>query len=161
MIELKPIKQLPELEDHQEWACEGGCTHIKPKLHRNIYAESWDLQGNKTREKAEHYYTCQNGHLLAVWDTLLSEYEDLPDFIFKERENRFNSKLTGVNELLAELDATEALYSGEDMNDSPFKFAKASFTFILKTGEEVLVDRNYLNEIKAQLLEVELSKGEL
>lgn len=150
---IKPIRQLPELEDHQEWACEGGCDHIEPKLHRNIYAESWDLEGNKTREEAEHYYTCGKGHLLAVWDTLLGEYEDLPEYIFKDRENLFGWDIGNVDSLLEVIQKMEAAYSGEDMKDSPFKFAKASFPFTLKSGEEVSVDKNYLNELKAQLLE--------
>ena len=90
MNPLKPIKQLPKLENYQEWACKQGCDKVSPKLHRNIYAESWDIEGNKAREEAEHYYTCQKGHLLAVWDTALNEYEDLPSFIFSERKNIFN-----------------------------------------------------------------------
>lgn len=31
MTETQPIRQLPELEDHQEWACDGGCSNIVPK----------------------------------------------------------------------------------------------------------------------------------
>lgn len=154
-MNIKPIKQLPELGDHHEWACEGGCDRIEPKLHRNIYAESLDLEGNKTREEAEHYYTCQEGHLLAVWDESTDDYLSLPDKAYRVRENRFNTNLEGVNKLLAELDETEAVYSSEDMKDSPFKFAKAGFIITLKTGEEVSIDRNYLNEIKVQLLESE------
>ncbi|MBF7686007.1 hypothetical protein I2F17_09275 [Acinetobacter sp. B10A] len=68
MSKLRPIFVLPELKENQEWACEHGCTVHRTRLHRHVYSQQWDKQGNLVKELAETYYTCQRGHLLAVWD---------------------------------------------------------------------------------------------
>lgn len=156
--EIKPIRQLPELEQHQEWACDGSCDHINPKLHRNIYAESWDLQGNKTREEAEHYYTCGKGHLLAVWDTEINDYITLPDEAYQDRQVPKGLTLSHVEKLIADLQsAKQRMISNlNSMDQEYFKFSKASFELTLKSGEVLSADENCLNEIKAQLLEVEI-----
>lgn len=158
MSELKPIRQLPELEDQQEWACEGGCDHIEPKLHRNIYAESWDLKGNKTREEAEHYYTCGKGHLLAIWDEDKSDYVTLPDEAYQNSQFSKDLTLSHVEKLIAELQSEKERMIGNlgSLDKTCFKFSKVGFELTFKSGEVLSVDEHCLNEIRAQLLESEI-----
>ncbi|MHA3062546.1 MULTISPECIES: hypothetical protein [unclassified Acinetobacter] len=87
MSEVKVIFQLPELQPHQEWACEQGCTVHKPKLHKNVYAQSWDLDGKLIRELSEKYWTCQRGHLLMVWDNNINDYVELDVKHYEEQPN--------------------------------------------------------------------------
>ncbi|WP_151765770.1 hypothetical protein [Acinetobacter colistiniresistens] len=87
MFEKKPLYQLPTLQEHQEWACEHGCSNVKPMLYRNVYCQSWDTEGNLTEELAEHFYTCGRKHLLMVWDNTLSDYAEIPDIYYQEKKN--------------------------------------------------------------------------
>ena len=155
---IKPIRQLPELEDQQEQACEGGCDHIEPKLHRNIYAESWDLQGNKTREEAEHYYTCGKGHLLAVWGTETNDYITLPDQAYQNRQVSKGLTLSHVEKMIADLQSEKQrmMSNFDSLDQEYFKFAKIGFELTFKSGEVLSVDEHCLNEIRAQLLESEI-----
>ena len=83
--EFKAIFVLPELKDGQEWACEQGCDHVKPTLHRNVYSQKWSHNGIVLEELAEHYYTCSRGHLLMVWDESTSDYVELPEHCYQEQ----------------------------------------------------------------------------
>lgn len=88
MSEVKVIYVLPELEDHQEWACEQGCDRVRPIRHRNVYSQTWDKEdGNLIEELAEHYYTCGRKHLLMVWDNNTSDYVELPEHHYQEPAN--------------------------------------------------------------------------
>lgn len=155
--QIKPIRQLPELEDHQEWACEGGCDHIEPKLFRNVYQQSWDLEGKLTSELAEHYYTCQHGHVLEVWNEEVSDYATLPDEVYQPRENP-GLNLKQVQILRDELDAARIKYTADELGEVAkyFKFAKVSFEITFKNQKTLSVDHDYLNEIEATILESEI-----
>lgn len=88
MSEVKIIYTLPTLEDHQEWACEQGCDHVRPKLYRNVYSQTWDKEnGNLIEDLAEHYYTCGRNHLIMVWDNNANDYAVLDDSFHKEPAN--------------------------------------------------------------------------
>ncbi|MDM1731463.1 hypothetical protein HX116_09900 [Acinetobacter towneri] len=154
MENLKPIKQLPELKDNQEWACEGGCGDIQPVLHRNVYCERWDLSGRKIEEKAEHYYTCQNGHILAVWDTDANDYALLPDQAYQKREAHGLS-LRAIQNLIDEIQAEKQRMIGGMSSEIRefFEFSKISFELTLKSGEVLSLDEHHLNELKASLTE--------
>lgn len=154
---IKPIRQLPELEDHQEWACDNGCSDIKPRLFRNVYSESWDKNGKKLHELAEHYYTCQQGHLLSVWDNDQGGYVDLPDEAYQPRENP-GLNLKQVQILRDELDAARIKYTPDELGEVAkyFKFAKVSFEITFKNQKTLSVDHDYLNEIEATILESEV-----
>ncbi len=154
---IKPIRQLPELEDHQEWACEGGCDHIEPKLFRNVYQQSWDLEGKLTSELAEHYYTCQHSHVLEVWDNNVNECVTLPDEVYQPRENP-GLNLKQVQILRDELDAARIKYTADELGEvaNYFKFAKVSFEITFKNQKTLSVDHDYLNEIEATILESEI-----
>lgn len=84
MSDLKPIFTLPELAEGQEWGCEQGCTVRKPKLHKNVYSQQWDKDGNLVKELFEKYWTCQQGHLLVVFDNNENDYVELPEHHYQE-----------------------------------------------------------------------------
>ena len=153
--QIKPIRQLPELEDHQEWACEAGCNHIEPKLFRNVYQQSWDLEGKLTSELAEHYYTCQHGHVLQVWNEEVSDYATLPDEAYQERPVPEGLTLPYIEKLIAELQSekTRIINNMDSETQKLFKFSKISFELTFKSGEVLGVDEHCLNEIKAQMIE--------
>lgn len=155
MENSKPIKQLPELEDNQEWACEGGCGDIQPVLHRNVYCERWDLSGKKIEEKAEHYYTCQNGHVLSVWDTDASDYALLPDQAYQKRKAHEGLSLRTIQNLIDELQSEKQKMIGSMSKEVSefFSFSKISFELTLKSGEVLSLDEHHLNELKASLTE--------
>lgn len=156
--QIKPIRQLPELEDHQEWACEGGCDHIEPKLFRNVYQQSWDLEGKLTSELAEHYYTCQDNHLLAVIDNKKYDYVTLPDKAYQNREVPEGANLSNIENLIDEMQAQKArmISNLDSLDQKIFKFAKVSFELTFKSGEVLSVDEHCLNEIRAAILESEI-----
>jgi hypothetical protein len=83
-MNARPIYKLPTLSENQEWACEHGCSNVKPNLYRNVYSQSWDKQGNLLEEQAEHFYTCGCNHLLMVWDNKESDYAQLDESFHKE-----------------------------------------------------------------------------
>lgn len=151
MTETQPIRQLPELEDHQEWVCDGGCSNIKPRLFRNVYSESWDKYGKKLHELAEHYYTCQEGHLLSVWDNDQSDYLDLPDEAYQERENTYNFSLEQIGHLRKALDEAKEQYTGENLGEigKIFQHASVAIEATLKNGDILKITYEYLDEIEA------------
>lgn len=155
--QIKPIRQLPELEDHQEWVCEAGCDHIEPKLFRNVYQQSYDLEGELISELSEHYYTCQDNHLLAVMDNKKYDYVTLPDEAYQLRENP-GLNLKQVQILRDELDAARIKYTADELGEVAkyFKFAKVSFEITFKNQKTLSVDHDYLNEIEATILESEI-----
>lgn len=161
MENLKPIKQLPELKDNQEWACEGGCGDIQPVLHRNVYCERWDLSGRKIEEKAEHYYTCQNEHTLAVWDEKLCDYVSLPEQAYQSREVPKHLNLKNVSALLDELQAEKRkmLYGMNEDTKKYFQHSTISYEIHFKNGNVINMDEHYLNELKAILTEQVSSHG--
>lgn len=152
--QFKAIKQLPELDENQEWCCEGGCSNVEPKLHRNIYAEGECLKtGKKLYQRSEHYYTCQRGHILAVWDEDQNDYIQLPEEHYQARENTFDLTMDNVNGILAELEnekkrALDGLVSVEFLS-----LAKISFELKFKSGKTLSVDEDYLNEIKGAIID--------
>lgn len=153
--QIKPIRRLPELEDHQEWACEVGCDNIEPKLFRNVYQQSWDLEGNLTSELAEHYYTCQHGHVLQVWNEEVSDYATLPDEAYQNRKVPEGATLSNIENLITEMQTQKArmISKFDSLDQEIFKFAKVSFELTLKSGEVLSMDEHCLNEIKAQMIE--------
>lgn len=155
MTEIKLIRRLPELEDNQEWACEHGCDHIEPKLHRHVYSQSWDHEGIKLHELAEHYYTCQRGHALEIWDTDENDYVTLPDEAYQERLVPEGLTLPYIEKLIAELQSekTRIINNMDSETQKLFKFSKISFELTFKSGEVLSVDEHCLNEIKAQMIE--------
>lgn len=84
MIDIKIIYKLPELQPHQEWACEQGCTVHKPKHLKNVYSQQWDVNGVLVQELFEKYWTCQRGHLLMVWDNNTNDYVELAAEFYEE-----------------------------------------------------------------------------
>lgn len=57
---------------------------LDQKKYRNVYSQSWDKNGNLLSELAEHYYTCQNNHLLMIWDNSFDAYIELDPICYKE-----------------------------------------------------------------------------
>lgn len=157
MSETQPIRRLPELEEHQEWECHGGCSDIEPKLFRNVYSESWDKNGKKLHELAEHYYTCQKDHVLEIWDNEKNDHVVLPDEAYQPRENP-GLNLKQVQILRDELDAARIKYTPDELGEVAkyFKFAKVSFEITFKNQKTLSVDHDYLNEIEATILESEV-----
>lgn len=147
-MHTKPIYHLPTLEPGQEWACDGACENIEPKLHRNVYRQEWDAKGTLLDQKAEHYYTCQNGHLLCVWGEEKRDYVTLPDEAYKTPVNTFGLSLHDIEQFLAELKEDTAQFR-TDMN-MPNLHAQ-SFVIVTPEGEPVSISISYLNEIRAQL----------
>lgn len=153
--QIKPIRQLPELEDHQEWVCEAGCDHIEPKLFRNVYQQSYDLEGKLISELSEHYYTCQDNHLLAVMDNKKYDYVTLPHEAYQNRKVPEGANLSNIENLISEMQAQKArmISKFDSLDQEIFKFAKISFELTLKSGEVLSMDEHCLNEIKAQMIE--------
>ncbi len=149
-MNIKPIYQLPAtLLEGQEWACEGGCDHVSPKLHRHVYQQVWDAEGTLLEQKAEHYYTCENGHLLCVWDNDHHDYVELPYPAYEEPVNQFGLSLYDIEQFLAELQQDTEQFKN-DMN-MPNAAVTASLTITTPKGETVNISISYLNEIRAQL----------
>lgn len=85
MSDIKLLRHLPELTPQQEFVCEGGCDHVKPKEYRNVYSQSFDPKtGELLQEMAEIYYTCQRNDILMIWDNDLNDYVDAPEKYYKE-----------------------------------------------------------------------------
>lgn len=144
MNEIKYIKQLPELEDHQEWACSSSCGQVTPKLYRHVYAESWDNNGVKVREMAENYYTCQCNHALAVWDNNTNDYAVLPDQAYQVRDNPLRLDLVGVQNAREVVDELRDEFSA-------LGSVTATLTFALSNGAQVELSHVALDEIEAEL----------
>ena len=83
-MNLKPIRKLPQLKENQEWACEGGCDIIRPKKFESIFSESHSHDGSSINIQSEFYYTCQNNHLLRVWNNINGDYVSLSDDFYQE-----------------------------------------------------------------------------
>lgn len=151
MTETQPIRQLPELEDHQEWACDGGCSNIKPRLFRNVYSEFWDDNGKKLHELAEHYYTCQKDHVLEIWDNEKNDHVVLPDEAYQERENTYNFSLEQISYLRKALDEAKEQYTGENLGEvgKIFQHASVAIEATLKNGDILKITYEYLDEIEA------------
>lgn len=152
MTDIKLIKQLPKLDDHHEWGCSSGCSLVTPKLHRHIYAESWNTQGVKIRELAEHYYTCELGHLLEVWDTETHDYVVLAEEAYTTRENRFNFNLDHIEKIREELNLTRNKHANKCITEM-FHSATVTLECTLADGSVVSITHEYLNEIEASLKE--------
>ena len=88
MTNLKAIRKLPELKAHQEWACEGGCDHIHPKHFESVFSSSFGHGGGLIERQSEFYYTCQDNHLLAVWDNNAGDYVVLPEEYYTADEDK-------------------------------------------------------------------------
>lgn len=157
MTEIKLIRQLPELEDNQIWTCEGHCDDIQPKLHKQLRARFIDGYDIVQNELYSFHYTCQNGHVLEVWDNNANECITLPDEAYQPRENP-GLNLKQVQILRDELDATRIKYTADEFGEVAkyFKFAKVSFEIIFKNQKTLSVDHDYLNEIEATILESEI-----
>lgn len=87
MDEVRPLGKLPNLQTHQEWACEGGCDRITPQLYRRPYSQQWDKKGNLIVDHAELYYACGQGHILMVWDNQADDYAQQPDSYYQLNED--------------------------------------------------------------------------
>lgn len=151
MKAIKPIYRLPELQDHQEWACEGGCDDVDPHLYANVYKQVWNKDtGQLIESHAEHYYHCYAcTGLLFVWNAQDNHYVVLPDEAYTPHDNPHNVTLEYVDEGLAYFKKCAAEYSA--LGDSGFIFKRA--TLELMKGEKVLLNitSDYLNEIRALL----------
>lgn len=124
-MNIKAIRKLPELQENQEWACEGGCDVIRPKHFENVFSESFAHNGSSINRKSEFFWTCQNNHLLMVWCTDKSDYISLPeDFYQAEAPKVVESK--SIQESIDLLDQDiesiknsfmeEALLTNEDVD---------------------------------------------
>ena len=82
-MNIKAIRKLPELQENQEWACEGGCDVIKPKYFENVFSQSTAHDGSSIKRQSEFFWTCQNNHLLRVWCTDQSDYILLPEDFYQ------------------------------------------------------------------------------
>jgi hypothetical protein len=151
MCDSKPIYRLPELTETQDWACDGGCSHIQPVLYRNIYAKSRTTDGLIVRELSEHYYTCQRGHVLYVWDENEAEPVELDAIAYKPHENERGWTLQDIDILKSELDHQVSVFTGS--MGLPDSFAKAAFEIKLKNGEMLEITQSYLNEMRAFVVE--------
>lgn len=149
---IKLIRQLPELKNHEEWACEQGCDHITPKLTENLYSQTWDNDGNLLDKKSEFYYTCQKNHTLMVWDNEKNDYSIQDDEYYQEVINRFGSTIAGVNSLINDLETTLKDIS---VDEGIFSGVTVSYTATLKTGEEVEFSLPFLKALRDQLELVE------
>lgn len=151
MDDIKYIKQLPELEEHQEWGCSSGCGQVTPKLFRYVYGESWDENGVKVREMSENYYTCQCHHALQVWDNDANDYVVLPDQAYQARENVLNLTLENIENIRTDLADAVARYTGVPELVQLFKDCNVAYELTLKDGSIVNITNDYLNEIEAEL----------
>lgn len=147
-MHTKPIYHLPILEPGQEWACDGGCDIVEPKLYRNVYRQDWDAKGTLLDQKAEHYYTCQNGHLLAVWRPEQKEYVTLPAEAYEIPVNTFGLSLNDIELFLQQLYEDAEQYRAD--KNLPHARVKGVIITTPK-GETVSISISYLNEIRAQL----------
>lgn len=154
MTEFNQIRQLPELDENQEWCCEGGCSNVEPKLHRNIYSEGECLKtGKKLYQQSEHYYTCQRGHILAVWCEDQGDYVQLPEKHYQERENTFDLTIGDTEKIIDFLhDEKKRMLKGL-ANDPHFKYSVISLDLKFKSGKTLSVDEHYLNEIKGVIID--------
>lgn len=84
MSEVNKIYLLPSLKPDQEYCCEYGCANVRPKKFRHVFSQSWDKKGNLISESAEYYYTCQNNHILMIWDNDFHDYIELDEICYKE-----------------------------------------------------------------------------
>ena len=142
------MRKLPVLFENNEWCCEVGCDHISPKLYENIYQCSWDKDGNLKSKKSEYYYTCQNNHALAVWDSEKCEIAELEDRFYKEVDRR-NFDLDSVNVAISDLESTLEKYNKFRLSheiSKVFENAEVSYFLTLKSGEEFQM---YLEDFKA------------
>ena len=162
MTEFKAIQQLPELDENQEWCCEGGCSNVQPKLYRHVYQEQWNPEGVKVVEKAENYYTCQRGHVLAVWDEDQGDYVQLPEENYQEPENKLGFDIHAVQALGLQLWSLEENHKkASETSDNPlmkmFKNATASIGWVNDgTGEEHIFNMNQIKELEAFILKDEI-----
>lgn len=148
------IRKLPELGENQEWACDGRCDHIRPKLFENIYKQSWNNDGVCIEKQSEFYYTCQHGHQLFVWDIDGNDYLDLDVKFYEEVENTYNFTLDNVNDLIGELESriTDFKHSFSAQLMPLFGSATASLIFTEKdTGSEVEISLPFLKSLKDQM----------
>ena len=149
MTQTKPIYRLPELQDHHEWSCEGGCSDVEPKLHAHIYRQVWNPEGTLIEQSAEYYYTCRRGHILTVWDDQTSDVFELSNEAYTEHDNPHNLTLDDVDRGLDWLKEIGEKFGGD--LDLPFSFARASIQIM--NGDEILLNMtsDYLKEIRALL----------
>lgn len=152
---IKLIRQLPELKNHEEWACEQGCDHITPKLTENLYSQTWDNDGNLLDKKSEFYYTCQKKHTLMVWDNEKNDYSIQDDEYYQEVINRFGSTLEGVNEVIQELEERVSNIDLDECREIGIRSVTAFLTCTLKTGEELEFSLPFLKALRDQLELVE------
>lgn len=87
MNSVKPMYKLPELTPTQEWACEMGCTVHKPKRYENVYQEIRNHKGDLLFSRSEFFWTCQQNHLLQVWDNNEESTIDLPPEYYIDPNN--------------------------------------------------------------------------
>ena len=83
MMDIKAIRKLPELQENQEWACEGGCNVIRPKHFENVFSQSTAHDGSSIKRQSEFFWTCQNNHLLGVWCKYKDDYILLPEDFYQ------------------------------------------------------------------------------
>lgn len=154
-MNIQTIKRLPELEEHQEWVCEFGCNEVIPVLKKHSYAKSWDIKtGEKTRDLTEHYYTCERGHTLLVWDQDKHDEVVLPEEAYQPRENTYELTIEHVDSLLASLESEkQKIIDGGIYDGRLFKEFKISYELQFKSGKTLSVDEAYLNEIKGVIID--------
>lgn len=146
---MKPIYRLPELQGNQAWYCETGCSHVEPKLHKNIYKQVWNPKGVLIEQHAEHYYTCGNGHLLGIWDEEQNDDVELPEEHYQEQENIFGFDQEDIDAARAIFEEQKEKFC-ENTNMLP-KNIKAAITINLSDGRILKYTEDYLNEVEALL----------
>ncbi|ENV14707.1 hypothetical protein F965_00053 [Acinetobacter schindleri NIPH 900] len=152
MSESKVIYRLPCLEEHQEWACIGGCSDVKAKLHRNVYRQSWNAAGVLINEEAEFYYTCQNGHLLEVWDRNAVDYVELPEIHYKEHTNEHGLTIADIDNLIGQIEEPMQRLNSI-LKDTNSPFFNAVLSIEIEGKEELSFSLNYLKELRTVLLD--------
>lgn len=147
-METKPIYRLPELTDSQSWVCAAGCNHVRPMLFKNVYREIYSPEGDLLERDAEHYYTCQHGHLLEIWCESAGDYIELPDEAYKEyAEAELNISIDFVESMLTEIGRC-----AEKLNALGMKDINIGLEFnSVDSGNIGSYSLEHLNELKAAL----------
>lgn len=133
-MDIKAIRKLPELQENQEWACEGGCDVIRPKHFENVFSESFAHNGSSIKRQSEFFWTCQNNHLLKVWCTDKGDYILLPEDFYQAED--------------AKVVESKSIHESIDLLDQDIESIKNSF-----------LEESFLTNEEADTLEQLITKA--
>ena len=141
------LKKLPTLTQTQEWTCELGCNHIVPKLYENAYKLVWNKDGSLKEKMAEYFYTCQNNHVLEIWDNEKNETILVDERFYQEIKPKCDLSLEFINSAIDDLERHVEKFNSLDSNlTQVFSGVEVSYCLNLKNGEEFSI---YLEDFKA------------